>query len=77
MASDNQPVRGFAVLTVGADGPMGRLFVVNASVAGNVTVKLQDNSTHTFPVPAGYSAYPYQVRQVTATTATAVYSNGL
>lgn len=77
MANENQPIRGFAALSIGTDGPIGRLFIVNATVAGNVTVKAFDNSTHIIAVPVGYTTYPYNVRQVTASTATAAYANGI
>lgn len=77
MSADNQPIRGFRDLVVGTDGSIGRLFVVNATVAGNVTVKLFDGSTHVIAAPVGYSAYPYAVRQVTVSAATATYANGI
>lgn len=78
MSADNQPIRGFAVLTSGGgNAPVGRVFVVNATVAGNVTVTMRDGSSHVIAVPVGYSAYPYAVVAITATTATATYANGL
>lgn len=77
MSAENQPIRGFKDLTIGTDAAPGRLFIVNATVAGNVTVKGFDNVNHVIAVPAGYSAYPYSVRQVVASTATATYTNGL
>lgn len=78
MASSDQPIRGFVALTAGGSAaPMGRLFVVNCTVAGNVVVVMQDGSSHTIAVEEGYSAFPYQVRSVTSATATATYANGL
>lgn len=57
--------------------PVGRLFAVNCTVAGNVTVRLRDATTHVIAVTVGYHAFPYAVIGVntTGTTATATYSN--
>lgn len=78
MSSSDQPIRGFVALTAGGGAvSVGRIFVVNATVAGNVVVVLFDSTSHTIAVPVGYSAYPYAVRSVTSATATATYANGL
>lgn len=80
MSSAEQPIRGFVAITAGAtDFPVGRLFIVNCTVAGNVVIRLFDGTTHTIAVAVGYSAYPYGVRGVTSsgTTATATYANGI
>lgn len=56
----------------------GELFVVNCTVAGNVTVRLAaSGATHVIPVAEGYSVFPYRVEGVntTGTTATATYEN--
>lgn len=75
---ENNPVRGVRALTVAAaDTSGGRLFMVNATVTGDVTVKLFDNTTHVITVPVGYTTYPYCVRSVTASTATATYAIGI
>ncbi len=75
---ENNPVRGTRALTVaGADTSGGRLFIVNATVAGDVTVKLFDGSTHVITVPVGYTTYPYCVRSVPASAATATYAIGI
>lgn len=77
MALIDTPIRGFRALTVaGAETSGGRRFVVNATVAGDVTVKLFDNTTHVITVPVGYTTYPYSVRSVPASTATATYAIG-
>lgn len=78
MASDNQPIRGFVTLTAGGGAkPQGRIFRINATLAGDVIVVLHDGSTETITFPVGYSAYPYQVVSVTSTTGTATFANGL
>lgn len=77
-ASDpqNAPITSATVLTVGGSAvTAGRGIAINCTVAGNVTVALSGGASHTFPVVAGYTLYPYAVTQVTASTATAVFSN--
>lgn len=77
MSAENQPIRGFKDLAVGSDGPVGRILIVNATVAGNVVLKMFDGSAHTIAAGIGYAAYPYAVRQVVSTTATATFANGI
>ena len=57
--------------------PAGNLFRVTCTVAGNVVVLLEDGTTETIAVSAGYFVFPYRVRRVnsTSTTATATYAN--
>lgn len=78
----DEGITGFAALTAGdaqAFVTPGELFIVNCTVAGNVTVIGQDGSSHVIPVAVGYSAFPYRVKRVmtTGTTATATYANGM
>lgn len=78
MSAENQPIRGFVALTAGGgDAAKGRLFIVNATVAGNVVITALDGSTHTIAVAVGYSAFPYAVKNVASATATATYANGI
>ncbi len=55
----------------------GTLFRVNCTVAGNVVVLLENDTTETIAVPIGYFTFPYRVKRVnsTNTTATATYAN--
>lgn len=78
MSSSDQPVRGVQALTAGGGNkPVGRIFVINATVAGDVVVTFYDGTTHTIAAPVGYSAYPYAVKNVVSATATATYANGI
>lgn len=78
MSGDNLPIRSVNVITPGTEAPAGRLFIVNCTVAGNVTVTLLGDTNHTIPVAVGYSVFPYSVTNVVVadTTATATYANG-
>jgi hypothetical protein len=72
------PARGAKALTANdTEGPMGHLFAVKCTVAGDVSLTLQDGSTHVIGVVVGYSTFPYCVRKVNSsgTTATATYAN--
>ena len=77
--ADDSPIKGAVAITASNSTitPVGRLFVVNCTVAGNVTVRLRDATTHVIAVDVGYFAYPYAVIGVntTGTTATATYAN--
>jgi argininosuccinate synthase len=77
--SDLRTCRGAIVITPGAGATItpGMRFVVNASVAGNVTIVFRDGSTHVIAVPVGYTTYDFEVAGVNTagTTATAIYSN--
>lgn len=57
--------------------PCGALFRINCTVAGDVTVVLEDGSTEVIAAPVGYFTLPYRVKRVntTGTTATATYAN--
>lgn len=72
------PVQGVAgTLTVGAgaDTPTGRFFSITATVAGDVTATLADGSSYVFKVQPGNNLFPFAVKRVTASTATAIYQN--
>lgn len=77
--ADESPIKGRKAITPHDTNVMssGRLFAVNCTVAGDVTIRLRDASTHVITVAVGYSAFPFAVIGVntTGTTATAVYSN--
>jgi hypothetical protein len=80
MSAAEQPIKRFIAITAGAtDYPSGRLFIVYATVAGDVVLRMWGGGTHTINVAAGYSAFPYAVVGVTTsgTTATATYANGI
>jgi hypothetical protein len=51
-----------------------RALAINVTVAGNVTIELQDGSTMILTLPVGYYVLPYQVIEITAATATATYT---
>lgn len=76
---DERPIHGAKVVTPGDTTVIGagRRFAINCSVAGNVTIRFNDNSTHVISAVVGYNDYRYAVIGVntTGTTATAVYSN--
>lgn len=78
MSGDNLPIRSVYVITPGTAAPHGRVFIVNCTVAGNVTVTLYGGMNHTIAVAVGYSVFPYSVTDVVVadTTATATYANG-
>ena len=79
MSGDNLPIRGVAVITPDTPAPPGRVFIVNCTVAGNVTVTFFNGQTHVIVVAVGYSVFPYMITNVTVsgTTATATYANGM
>lgn len=70
-------IRGAVPIALDTPAPPGAKFVVNATVAGNVSVTFRDGSAHVMAVPIGYTAYDYEIRQVNTagTTATATYAN--
>lgn len=55
----------------------GNQLRINCTVAGNVTVVLEDGTTEVIAVSPGYFTFPYRVKRVnsTGTTATATYAN--
>lgn len=55
----------------------GTLFRITCTVAGNVTVLLEDGTTEVIAAALGYFTLPYRVVRVnsTGTTATATYAN--
>lgn len=72
------PARGAAALLANdTAAPIGHLFAVSCTVAGNVAVTMLDGSTHVIAVAVGYTTFPYAVRKVNSsgTTATATYAN--
>jgi hypothetical protein len=79
MSSADQPIRGVKDLTIDTVCAKGRTFMVNCTVAGNVSITFSDDSTHIFPIVVGYSVFPYSVKKfnTTGTTATATYSIGI
>lgn len=79
MTAITHPIRGVKALTIDTEAPVGRLFIANCTVAGNVSVTLYDNSTHIIALEVGYATFPYAVRKfnTTGTTATATYANGI
>lgn len=72
------PIKSFYAITPGTSAPLGQVFVVNCTVAGNVVVRMSGGMNHTIPVAVGYSVFPYEVETVVVagTTATATYENG-
>lgn len=74
---DDAPYTGSIALTVGVAAAAGRVILINASVAGNVSLLLADGSTLVVPVNAGLTLLPFKVTQVNSggTTATATYTN--
>lgn len=81
LAVIERPYRGSRVLTpsdvAGNIVKAGKALEVNCSVAGNVSVLMTDQSTHTIPVNVGLSIFTYEVLRVnaTGTTATAIFNN--
>jgi hypothetical protein len=78
MSGDNLPISSIVAITPGTAAPVGRVFIVNCTVAGDVAVTMWGSGTHVIPVQVGYSVFPYKVIGVVAgsTTATATYANG-
>ena len=70
------PAQGVvSVLSVGSVVAPGRKLAVVATVAGNITIKFIDGSTITVPVAVGYTEFKYAVIEITASTATATFTN--
>ncbi len=69
------PVEGVVALAIGQMANPGRAFVVNCSVAGNVTVIFYDGSQSTYPVVIGLNVFPFAVSELVSSTATASYEN--
>lgn len=69
--------QGSAAITVAAaeleETAQGRAIGVNCTVAGNVSLKLNDSSTIIIPVAVGWSELFYKARGIPASTATATY----
>lgn len=69
----NQAVQGVLPVVVGTDAVAQRGLMAICTVAGNATVKFADDSTAVVPVAVGMTLWPFAVKTVTVTTATATY----
>lgn len=78
LITTERAITGVAAITPSdaATFTAGRQIAINCTAAGNVKVGFADGSTHTFPVPVGYSVWPWAANQVfvTGTTAAATFS---
>lgn len=74
----NAAYQGSAAITAGGFATMGnpRALFVNCTVAGNVSVVLEDGSTLVYPVPVGATILPLAINKLNSagTTATATYA---
>lgn len=76
--ANNAPYSGVVALTPGTPtASLGRSIGIVCTVAGNVSLTLQDGSTYVVPVAVGFQTLPFAVTQVntSGTTATATYAN--
>lgn len=72
-----RPYRGSVAIVVGTDQTPRNGIQIVCTVAGDVSLKMEDGSTNVVPVATGLTILPYAVQTVNAagTTATATYRN--
>ena len=69
----NESFTSATALTIGVSAAVGRALLINCTVAGNVTVAMQDGSYLTFSVGVGTTLLLFSVSQVSSTTTTATF----
>jgi len=75
--TDERPIQGMLVITPDSNQTTGRQIAINCTAAGNVQLKLADDTLLTIPVDIGLLILPFAVKTVVSaqTTATATYAN--